>query len=115
MNNVGNMIDQLGKQRSAIERAISALRDITDSIVRAPTAPVRDQSPPGRRLSPEGRRTIIAATEKRWAAKRAEEATQNSERRRKSAHSPAKSAGRKHPRNSSVKSKATPHRAPGER
>jgi hypothetical protein len=74
VNNVRNTIDQLEKQRSAIDRAISALREIAEPSVTTPAAPARDQTQRGRRLSPEGRRRIIAATKKRWAAKRAAKA-----------------------------------------
>ena len=86
MNDVDNIITQLEGQRAAIERAISALRDIGGS---APAAvkKARRGRPPGRppaasptpapapvkkrRLSPEGRKAIIDALKKRWAAKKA--------------------------------------------
>ena len=76
MNNVGNMIDQLEKQRSSIDRALSALREIAEPSGRMPIAAAGDHRQRGRHLSPEGRRRIIAATKKRWAAKRAAKAAQ---------------------------------------
>jgi hypothetical protein len=87
VNNVASTIDQLEKQRSAIDRAISALREIAGPSGRTPTAAARDQSRPKRVLSPEGRRRIIAATKKRWAAKRATKADQE---RSKATPPPAK-------------------------
>jgi hypothetical protein len=74
VNKVGNMIDQLEKQRSAIDRALSALREIAEPSGRTPIAAAGDHRQTGRHLSPEGRRRIIAATKRRWAAKRAAEA-----------------------------------------
>ena len=74
MKNVVNFIDQLEKQRSAIDRAISALREIAEPNSTTSTAPAHEPTRRVRRLSPEGRRRIIAATKKRWAAKRAAEA-----------------------------------------
>jgi hypothetical protein len=76
VNNVNNIIDQLEKQRSAIDRAISALREVGEPATIAPNTTARDQTQRGRHLSPEGRRRIIAATKKRWAAERAAKATQ---------------------------------------
>jgi hypothetical protein len=76
VNNVNNIIDQLEKQRSAIDRAISALREIAEPSGTAATAAAPGQTQPGRRLSPEGRKRIIAGTKKRWAAKRAAQAAQ---------------------------------------
>ena len=71
MNNVENVISQLETQRSAIDRAISALREVAG---KSPLAKVTTQSrngqPRKRHLSPEGRRRIIEATKRRWAAKR---------------------------------------------
>jgi hypothetical protein len=75
LNNVENVISQLEKQRSAIDRAISALREATGLSPSARTvAPSVDGRPRKRRLSPEGRRRIIEATKRRWAAKRTTQA-----------------------------------------
>ena len=85
MNDVDSIISQLEDQKGAIERAISALREIS-----APEASSVKKSkrgrPPGRaaavngsgsalpkkrRLSPEGRQRIVEALKKRWAIKKA--------------------------------------------
>ena len=71
MNNVENVISQLEKQRSAIDRALAALREITGSAAtRVDGHRISQSKTKKRHLSPEGRRRIIAATKKRWAAKR---------------------------------------------
>ena len=70
MNDIDNVISRLEKQRSAIDRALLALREIAGP--NTPNAQPASQSKSGkRRLSPEGRRRIIEATKRRWAAKRA--------------------------------------------
>ncbi len=69
MNDVESIISKLEKQRSAIDRAISALREITASPATEPGAHGITQRKK-RHLSPEGRRRIIEATKRRWAAKR---------------------------------------------
>jgi hypothetical protein len=75
VNNVENVISQLEEQRSAIDRAISVLREVNGSSVTTTGAHSIAQGKTGkRRLSPEGRRRIIEATKKRWAAKRLAEA-----------------------------------------
>jgi len=73
VNDIENVISGLEKQRSAIDRAILALREITGASTSA-TETVSQGTSRKRRLSPEGRKRIIAATKKRWAAKRAAEA-----------------------------------------
>ena len=71
MNDVENVISRLEKQRSAIDRAISALREVTSSNASGPDGHGMTQSKRRKRhLSPEGRRRIIEATKRRWAAKR---------------------------------------------
>ncbi len=71
MNNVENVISQLETQRSAIDRAISALREVAEkSPLAKATSPSSNGQPRKRHLSPEGRRRIIEATKRRWAAKR---------------------------------------------
>ena len=93
MNNVENVISQLETQRSAIDRAISALREVAG---KSPLAKVKTPSSNGqprkRHLSPEGRRRIIEATKKRWAAKRTNGeviASKRAARSRRGAMSPA--------------------------
>jgi len=68
VNDVQNVISQLEKQRSAIDRALSALREVNGSPTTGADGHRITQKK--RHLSPEGRRRIIAATKRRWAAKR---------------------------------------------
>jgi hypothetical protein len=77
------IVVRLEQQRDAIDRALSALRDVEDAAApSAPAAPVSagpvEQRPAKKkrkgRLSPEGRARLIAALKKRWAAKKAAEA-----------------------------------------
>jgi hypothetical protein len=79
VNDLGKIISQLEHQRTAIDRAISALREIggevqTQHVTRAAKAKTAVK----RHLSPEGRRRIVEATKRRWAAKRAADALQRS-------------------------------------
>ena len=68
-------IEQLERQKAAIEKALVVLREID-----GPVAPVTKRAykkreaapaPKKRTMSEEGRRRIGEATRKRWAAKRA--------------------------------------------
>ena len=69
MNDIDSVISRLEKQRSAIDRALLALREISGH--NTPKAqPVSQRKSRRRRLSPEGRRRIIEATKGRWAAKK---------------------------------------------
>jgi len=70
VNNVENVISQLETQRSAIDRALEALREVAGKGHVAIT-PGSNGQRRKRHLSPEGRRRIIEATKRRWAAKRA--------------------------------------------
>jgi hypothetical protein len=72
VNDVESVISKLEKQRSAIDRAISALREITGSPAIGPD--VAESKTKKRHLSPEGRKRIIEATKRRWAAKRTAQA-----------------------------------------
>ena len=79
MNDINRIISELERQRIAIERAISALRDVsapaaTTSQVSASKATKKSSPRKKRQLSEEGRQRIIEATKKRWAAKRAADA-----------------------------------------
>ncbi len=91
VNNVENVISQLETQRSAIDRALEALREVAG---KSPLAAMRGNN--GRRrkrhLSPEGRQRIIEATKKRWAAARANSASKGAASPRRGAMS---AAGRK--------------------
>ena len=69
MNDIDNAISRLETQRSAIDRALLALREISGPNT-PNTHPVNQSKSRKRRLSPEGRRRIIEATKRRWAAKR---------------------------------------------
>jgi hypothetical protein len=76
VNDLGDIIAQLERQREAIDRALEALRGIEGT---APVAKKRGR-PPGKKgggkrsMSAEGRARIAEATRKRWAEKRAAEA-----------------------------------------
>ena len=75
MKDVENVISQLEHQRSAIDRALSALREITGSAAtRVDGHRISQSKTKKRHLSPEGRRRIIAATKRRWAANRTAQA-----------------------------------------
>ncbi len=68
-NNFKEIITKLEKQRAAIERALSALREVDDSETvkaarRGRTKKIRRK----RTLSLEARERISAAQRKRWAA-----------------------------------------------
>ncbi len=78
MTDIQNIISQLERQRTSIERALEALHDIEGT----GSVPAQKQATPAqnkrggrrRRMSAEGRARIAAATRKRWADKRAAEA-----------------------------------------
>jgi len=70
VNNVEDVISQLETQRSAIDRALEALREVAGKSPLA-TMPSSNGRRRKRHLSPEGRRRIIEATKRRWAAARA--------------------------------------------
>ncbi len=62
MNYVENVISQLGTQRSAIDRASSALREVAaKSPLAKVTSPSSNGQPRKKQLSPQGRRRIIEA------------------------------------------------------
>lgn len=72
MNDIQNIISQLEQQRTAIERAIAALRDVD---VPAPEKRGRPGRKPGKaakrtHISDEGRARLAEAMRKRWVAKR---------------------------------------------
>ena len=77
MSDITNVVAQLEQQREAIDRAISALREIEGSGPNRAASTISPTKTHGRKrhLSAEGRANIIAAIKKRWAAKRAAEAT----------------------------------------
>ena len=72
MNDVQNFISQLERQRSAIDRAISALREIAGTIKGSATTAAANASQPAggkRRISTEGRKRMAEAARKWWADK----------------------------------------------
>ena len=96
MNNVENVISELEAQRSAIDRAISALRDVAGKSTLAKVAsPSGNSQPRKRHLSPEGRRRIIEASKRRWAKKRANGAGVASKRTAAPRRGAMSAAGRK--------------------
>ena len=84
MREIGSIIKQLEQQRAAIERAISALREVSQ--VPGETAgPVREKSAPKkRRMSPEGRKRIGDAARRRWAALKASKEQEEGSGKRRS-------------------------------
>jgi hypothetical protein len=72
-NNVKEIINQLEKQKSAIDKAIAALRGIEGDVAVSP-APKKvaasKKTAKKRVMSEEGRQRIAAASRKRWAAVR---------------------------------------------
>jgi hypothetical protein len=75
VNEIASIISQLERQRAAIDRAISALREV-EGVKPAQTAPsgkATAKEPKKRRMSAAGRRRIAEAAKKRWADKRAAE------------------------------------------
>ena len=72
MTDIGKIIAQLEHERAAIERALTALREIGGG--KTPTTNGRKGRRRRGRLSPEGRRKIAEAARRRWAQKRAAEA-----------------------------------------
>jgi hypothetical protein len=77
-------ISDLERQREAIDRAISALREITGTArtttKRSSIASLNLKKRGKRRITPEGKARIAEAQRQRWAAKRAAEAQAASKR-----------------------------------
>jgi len=76
VTDVTNIIDQLEQQKASINRAIEALREITDAAVPPmPRASVSSPSSDGKsqrsHITAEGKRKLAAAMKRRWAVKRA--------------------------------------------
>ena len=79
MNDVENFISQLERQRSAIDRAISALRAMADPIKGGVTTATGNTGQPvgaKRRISPEARARMAEGAREQWAAKKKSESTQ---------------------------------------
>jgi hypothetical protein len=81
VNDLKGIISQLERQRTAIDRALSALQQVTGAAeAKASTGGSTDhqqttQTKRKGRLTPAGRRRLSEAMKKRWAAKRAAEAS----------------------------------------
>ena len=74
MTDIGSIIYELEHQRSAIDRAISALRQVArpdHSTSRTNSQPSAGTTVTHRRLSAAGRRRIAEAAHRRWAEIRA--------------------------------------------
>jgi hypothetical protein len=84
---LNDIIARLEEQKSAIERALSALRQITGSGVQSreekSPAPRKVRTKRKRRITPEGRKRLAEAMKRRWAVKRT--AVQAKKRGRKAA------------------------------
>ena len=72
---LNDVIARLEEQKTGIERALSALRQIEGSGVQSreekPPAPRKAQTKRKRRITPEGRKRLAEAMKRRWAVKRA--------------------------------------------
>jgi len=71
VNDLGKIIVQLEREKAAIERALAALREIGGGKPSASGPRSRRRG----RLSAEGRRRIAEAARRRWAKKRAADAS----------------------------------------
>lgn len=91
MTDVASIISELEQQRSAIDRAIAALREIGGTTNQAVMPAAAKSTGKKRQMSAQGRRNIAEATRKRWALRREAEAaaaaspaTKKSARKRRS-------------------------------
>jgi hypothetical protein len=75
MTDLRNIIQELEQQRQAIDRALAALREVGGSGRTTSKATAPGTTPRKRQMSEAGRRRIAEATRRRWAAKRAMEAS----------------------------------------
>ena len=77
-NSLNEVIKKLEQQRTGIERALAALREIEGPAAVAPAvAPVRGRPRKTKRkggMTPEGRKRLSEALKARWAAKKADSA-----------------------------------------
>jgi hypothetical protein len=71
---LNDIIARLEEQKGAIERALSALRELEGSGVQSreekPPAPRKIRTKRKRRITPEGRKRLAEAMKRRWAVKR---------------------------------------------
>jgi hypothetical protein len=94
LNDIERVISRLENQRASIDRALSALRELDPAkpAVVVAAASVAVPSKPGpkpavkkrkkSRLSAEGRQRIIDAAKKRWAEKKAAEASKSGSKKK---------------------------------
>jgi hypothetical protein len=99
VNEIAKVISRLEQQRSTLDRAISALREVEAlkpaeavSVVKSAAAP---SQPKTRRISAAGRRRIAEAARKRWAEKRAADAAQAAKTAAKPVAADSKKSARK--------------------
>jgi hypothetical protein len=81
LKDIESIISELEQQRSAIDRAISALREVTGTRPASGiTAPANTQAAAmkKRTITPAGRKRIAEAMKRPWAAKRAGQSGQQS-------------------------------------
>ena len=77
MTDLRNIISELEQQKDAIERALAALREVSQTGAQAAMAGTAAKKRPGRppkkqsRMTEEGRRRLAESMKKRWAAKKA--------------------------------------------
>ncbi len=96
MSDIDSVIAQLERQRAAIDRALSALREISSGKGSAVSTPAEGKPVNKGRLTPAGRKRIAEATKRRWAEKRAAEAAgKDSQKAVKTARGHITPAGRK--------------------
>src|SRR5947208_2106508 len=101
VSDVANIISQLEQQKAAIDRALSALREIQQPGPARPGRPATKKSVYKRaenggtrpHITPEGRRALAEAMKRRWAAKRAQGASGSAGR--KSAVGSSKRSGKR--------------------
>ncbi len=83
MNEVENIIAQLEKQLDSIQRALSALREVSGSTAAVQPTGVKRGRPPLKRrggkrnMTAEARKRMSEGQRRRWAEKRAAEAADN--------------------------------------
>ena len=100
---LSSIITELEQQAAAIDRALEALRGVSEGSVAAAPAKRRGR-PPGRvnktavkkrRLSPGGRKRIIEATKRRWAVVRKAQKHPPAQKRAQVKRGSMSAAGRK--------------------
>jgi hypothetical protein len=72
-DSLNGIINQLERQKTAIERALTALRRVEGIEAPAPAPPAITPATRKGGMTPAGRRRLSAALKKRWAAKKAAE------------------------------------------